>query len=411
LPGQTLETRSDMRPLYLDYNATTPLDPRVFEAMKPYFLEEFGNAGSRTHVFGQRAKEAVERARKQVADLIAAKPEEIIFTSGATESNNLALLGLARHAESTGRKHILSTAIEHKAVLEPLDRLRELGFEVELTPVTGGGYVEADAISARLRPDTLVVSVMHANNETGVLQPVAEIAELLANTKTLFHIDAAQTFGKEVETLRTLRCDLLSISGHKVYGPKGVGALFARRLSGKRRPLTPISVGGGQESGLRPGTLPVPLIVGMGAAATLAGAEYQHRRIGAAQVKERFLRELGEVEFIINGDASRTMAHVVNVSFPGVDSEALMLAVRSEIAISNGSECTSASYLPSHVLKAMDLSDELVSSSVRISWGPGITKIPTGPLINSVRAFTGWDPSLESRNGPLLASKGVHQVH
>src|SRR5271165_5528830 len=233
-----------MRPLYLDYNATTPLDPRVFEAMKPYFLEEFGNAGSRTHVYGQRAKEAVEQARCQVADLIAAKPEEIIFTSGATESNNLALLGLARHGESTGRKHILSTAIEHKAVLEPLDRLRELGFEVELAPVTGGGYVEPDAIRARLRPDTLVVSVMHANNETGVLQPVQEIGEFLADTKTLFHVDAAQTFGKEVETLRRLKSDFVAMSGHKIYGPKGIGALQLRRHATLRKLLAPVMVGG-----------------------------------------------------------------------------------------------------------------------------------------------------------------------
>ena len=331
----------------------------------------------------------MERAQSQVADLIAAKPEEIVFTSGATEANNLALLGLARHGESTGRKHILSTAIEHKAVLEPLDRLSELGFEVELAPVTGGGYVEPDAIRARLRPDTLVVSVMHANNETGVLQPVAEIAEFLAETKILFHIDAAQTFGKEVETLRTLRCDLFSISGHKIYGPKGVGALYARRLSGKRRPLTPLSLGGGQESGLRPGTLPVPLIVGMGAAAELAGAEWQRRRIEAAEVKESFLHELCEVDFVINGDVTRTMAHVVNMSFPGVDSEALMLAVRSEIAISNGSACTSASYLPSHVLKAMGLSDERIASAVRISWGPGVGRIPFGRVMDVIRNLSG----------------------
>jgi cysteine desulfurase len=396
-----------MRPLYLDYNSTTPLDPRVFDAMKSYFLEEFGNAGSRTHVYGQRAKEAVERARSQMADLIAAKPEEIIFTSGATEANNLALLGLARHGEQTGRKHILSTAIEHKAVLEPLDRLRELGFEVELAPVTAGGYVEPDAIRARLRPDTLIVSVMHANNETGVLQPVAEIADLLADTKTLFHIDAAQTFGKEVEALRTLRCDLLSISGHKIYGPKGVGVLYARRPSGQRRPLAPLLLGDGQEFGLRPGTLPVPLIVGLGAAAELGGKEHHQRRAAAAQVKQSFLRELGEVEFILNGDVNRTMSHVANVIFPGVDSEALMLSIRSELAISNGSACTSASYSPSHVLKAMGLSDELISSAVRISWGPGITRIPTEPIVNAVSAFLGSDLPLKPRNETSLVPKGV----
>jgi cysteine desulfurase len=378
-----------MRPPYLDYNSTTPLDPRVFEAMKPYFLEEFGNAGSRTHVYGQRAKEAVERARGQVASLTAAKPEQIIFTSGATESNNLALLGLARHGVETGRKHIVSTAIEHKAVLEPLDQLKKLGFEVELAPVTAGGYVEPDAIRARLRPETLIVSVMHANNETGVLQPVAEIAELMADTRTLFHIDAAQTFGKEVETLRSLRCDLLSISSHKIYGPKGVGALCARRPSGQRRPLTPLLLGGGQEFGLRPGTLPVPLIVGLGAAAELGGREYHQRRAVAAQVKERFLRELGEVEYILNGDVNRTIPHVANASFPGVDSEALMLSIRSELAISNGSACTSASYSPSHVLKAMGLSDELVSSAVRISWGPGVVNIPFDELIAAIRSLSG----------------------
>ncbi len=212
-----------MRPLYLDYNSTAPLDPRVFEAMRPYFLEDIGNAGSRTHVYGQRAKEAVDRARQQVADLIGARSDEVLFTSGATESNNLVLLGLIRHGQTTGRRHVLATAIEHKSVLEPLDQLREAGFDVQLLPVTAGGHVEPDAVRERLRPDTLIVSVMHSNNETGVLQPVQEIAELLEGTKTFFHVDAAQTFGKEVETLRKLRCDFLSISGHKIYGPKGVG--------------------------------------------------------------------------------------------------------------------------------------------------------------------------------------------
>jgi cysteine desulfurase len=383
------ETAPVERPLYLDYNATTPLDPRVFEAMVPYFLDEVGNAGSRTHSFGQRAKEAVDRARGDVAELIGRKSEEIIFTSGATESNNIVLLGLMRYGSETGRKHILASAIEHKAVLEPLDRLRELGFEVELVPVTSGGYVEAEAIRQRLRTDTLVVSVMHANNETGVLQPVVEIGEILAETKTFFHVDAAQTYGKEVEALRRLECDFISISGHKIYGPKGVGALYARRRSGQRRPLTPLIFGGGQEMGLRAGTLPVPLVVGLGKSAEYSGREFLDRRASAKQVKDGLLRALADIDHRVNGDPSRAQSHVVNLSFPGVDSEALMLALRADIAISNGSACTSTSYSPSHVLKAMGLSDEILSSSVRISWGPGITAIPAEPIINAVRGFLG----------------------
>jgi len=376
-------------PIYLDYNSTTPLDPRVFESMTPYFLEEVGNAGSRTHVFGQRARDATEAARSQVAELLGAKPEEIVFTSGATESDNIALLGLMRHGVDTGRKHVLANAIEPKAVLEPLERLRELGFEVELVPVTSGGCVEPDAIRERLRPDTLVVSVMHANNETGVLQPVQEISELLAETKTLLHSDAAQTFGKAVESLRHLRCDFLSISGHKIYGPKGIGALYARRRSGERRVLAPLVFGGGQEMGLRAGTLPVPLAVGLGKAAELASREFSARREAAKEVKDRFLEAIAEIDHRINGEPGLTQSHVVNVCFPGVDSEALMLALRSEIAISNGSACTSASYAPSHVLKAMGVSDDLIASSVRISWGPGIAEIPAKPIIDAVLGLTG----------------------
>ncbi len=378
-----------MRPLYLDYNATAPLDPRVFDAMRPYFLEEVGNAGSRTHVYGHRAKEAVDQARQHLAAILGARSDEILFTSGATESNNLVLLGLARHGLATARKHVLATAIEHKAVLEPLDHLREAGFEVELLPVTAGGYVEPSAVQERLRPDTLLVSVMHANNETGVLQPVLEIAELLGDTKTIYHVDAAQTFGKEVETLQHLRCDFLSISAHKIYGPKGIGALYARRTRTQRRPLTPLMYGGGQEMGWRPGTLPVPLVVGLGEAANLAAREYLERRQAAAVVKKQFLGALSAVEHTINGDSSRTQTHVVNISFPGVDSEALMMAVREELAISNGAACTSASYSPSHVLKAMGLSDDLIASAVRISWGPGVSEIPSEPILTAVRSMRG----------------------
>jgi cysteine desulfurase len=378
-----------MRPLYLDYNSTAPLDPRVFEAMRPYFLEEVGNAGSRTHVYGQRAKEAVDKARQHLATILGARSDEILFTSGATESDNLVVLGLARHGLASGRKHVLATAIEHKAVLEPLDHLRETGFEVELLPVTAGGYVEPSAVQERLRPDTLLVSIMHANNETGVLQPVLEIAELLDDTKTIYHVDAAQTFGKEVETLRQLRCDFLSISAHKIYGPKGIGALYARRTRAQRRPLTPLMYGGGQEMGWRPGTLPVPLVVGLGEAANLAAHEYPERRQAASAVKKQFLDALSAIEHTINGDSSRTQPHVVNISFPGVDSEALMMAIREELAISNGAACTSASYSPSHVLKAMGLSDDLISSAVRISWGPGVSEIPSEPILTAVRSMRG----------------------
>jgi cysteine desulfurase len=375
-----------MRPLYLDYNATAPLDPRVFDAMRPYFLEDVGNAGSR-HVYGERAKEAAERARKQVAALLGAKSEEILFTSGATESDNLVLLGLRQHGETTGRRHVLATSIEHKAVLEPLDRLREAGFEVELLPVTPGGYVEPSEVRRRLRQDTLLVSVMHANNETGVLQPVREISEFLRGGKTLFHIDAAQTFGKEVETLKGLWCDFLSISAHKIYGPKGIGALYARREGNRPRPLTALLFGGGQEMGFRPGTLPVPLVVGLGVAAELAGKEHQARRQAAAGVKERFLQALSGVEYRINGDPAKTQPHVVNLSFPGIRSEALLLMVKDELAFSNGAACTAATYAPSHVLRAMGLSKDETAWAVRLSWGPGVEDIPVEPILDAVESL------------------------
>jgi cysteine desulfurase len=373
-----------MKPVYLDYNATTPMDPRVFEAMLPYHLTEFGNAGSRTHIYGQTAKRAVDRARGQLAEVLGAKPEEIIFTSGATESNNVALLGLMRYGIDTDRRHILATAIEHKAVLEPLGRLREIGFEVEFVPVTAGGFVEPEAVRARLRPDTLVVSVMHANNETGVLQPVVEISEVLAETKTLFHVDAAQTFGKEVETLRRLNCDLISISGHKIYGPKGIGALHVSSRVSQRKLLSPLMAGGGQEMGLRPGTLPVPLIVGFGTASELAQREYRGRRDQAEAVKKAFLSELAAVEHWVNGDLTRMQSHVVNVGFPGVDGEALMLALRSEIAISNGAACTSSGHFASHVLKSMGFAEDRLASAVRFSWGVGVKEIPHRALLEAV---------------------------
>lgn len=357
-------------PLYLDYNATTPMDPRVLAAMTPWFLTP-SNAGSRTHGYGQNAKEAVETARRQIAALLGAPPEEVFFTSGATEANNLAILGLAEYGKRTDKRHILSTAIEHKAVLEPLDRMRQLGFEVELAPVTPGGYVEPAEIQTRLRPDTLLVSVMHANNETGILQPVHEISKLLQGTETLFHTDAAQTFGKEVPALQSLRADLVSLSGHKIYAPQGIGALLVRRKGIDKRPVQPLLFGGGQERGLRPGTVPVALAVGLGEAARLAALEWESRRDAALALRRQLLHDLQGARHQINGDESRSLPHVLNVSFPGLDSEAFMLATRELLATSNGSACTSASYKPSHVLLAMGLEEERIGSAVRFSWGYG----------------------------------------
>jgi cysteine desulfurase len=263
--------------------------------MTPWFLTP-SNAGSRTHSYGQKAKEAVDNARRKIAELLNAPPEEVFFTSGATESNNLAILGLADYGARTGRRHIVSSAIEHKAVLEPLDHLRQLGFEVELAPVTPGGYVEPETIRRMLRPDTLLVSVMHANNETGILQPVGEIGDLLRGTEMLFHTDAAQTFGKEVPALKALKADLVSISGHKIYGPQGIGALLVRRRGGQKRAVQPLLFGGGQERGLRPGTVPVALAVGLGEAARLAGLEWESRRTAALAIREQLLRDVWEYD-------------------------------------------------------------------------------------------------------------------
>lgn len=371
-------------PIYLDYNATTPLDPRVFEAMKESYLGPPANAGSRTHAHGQRAKDAVERARVQVADVVASKPEEIIFTSGATESNNLAILGLGAYGEANGKKHIVSTVIEHKAVLDPLQYLGTKGFEIELVPVCKGGFVDPDDVVRRVRDDTLLVSVMHANNETGVIQPVKEIGENLRATETLFHVDAAQTFGKE-PGLGDINFDLLSVSAHKIYGPQGIGALVLKRRGNNRIPISSLMYGGGQERRLRPGTVPVALAVGFGEASKLAKLEGHTRAEASRAVRDAFLHDLKEIEHVVNGDLSKCQEHVVNIRIPGVDSEALMMALRGSLAVSNGSACTSDSYAPSHVLLAMGLSDDEANESIRFSWGHAVNSIPSDEIRSVVQ--------------------------
>lgn len=369
-------------PVYLDCNATTPLDPAVRAEMLRYFDEEYGNAGSRTHIYGQAAKVRVNEARAQVAVVVGAAADEVIFTSGATESNNLALLGLAPFGDDRGRRHIVSTQIEHKAVLEPLDELARRGFEVTLLPPTGGGWIAPDAVRKAVRSDTLVVSIMAANNETGVIQPVAEVAGVLEGTDAYFHVDAAQVFGKVPNILSHPRIDLISISGHKIYGPKGIGALVTRRRGYQRPPLSPLVYGGGQERGLRPGTLPVPLIAGLGEAAHLAIKNYDARSRQVASIRAAMLEALEPLAPHFNGDQSRTVSHTTNFSVPGVDSEAAMVALKDIVAVSNGSACTSQSYEPSHVLVAMGLPDEVVRGALRLSWCHLTPDVPWNEVVD-----------------------------
>ena len=354
--------------IYLDCNATTPIDPAVEKEVIKYLGEEFGNAGSRTHDYGTRAKQAVQNARDRIAEVVKANRDEIIFTSGATESNNIAILGLAKYGEESGKKHIISTKIEHKAVLEPLDYLSKNGFQITLIPPNSGGLMEPEKVQKALRDDTLLVSVMHVNNETGVIQPITEIAERLKNHTAFFHVDAAQGFGKDIETLQNPHIDLTSISGHKIYGPKGIGVLVARKRGYKRAPLKPLMYGGDQERGLRPGTLPVHLIVGLGHAAERAMKYYAARFHTCKTFKDKLLKGLDQVDHIINGDQEMALPNVLSVAFPGVDSEAVIVALKDKIAISNGSACTSQSYEPSHVLKAMNADDSVIQSTVRLSW-------------------------------------------
>lgn len=356
------------KPVYLDCNATTPLEAEVREVVIQFMSEDFGNSGSRTHEYGARAKRAVERAREQVANLVQSDPNEIVFTSGATESNNLAILGLARHGHETGRKHIVSTMIEHKAVLEPLEFLTTQGFEVTLVPPTEGGWVDPSELQDAIRDDTLLVSIMQANNETGVIQPMSEFLDVMKDHPAYFHTDAAQGFGKLANSSNQSRIDLMSISGHKIFGPKGIGALVVRRREFKRPPLTPLFYGGGQERGLRPGTLPVALIVGLGLASELAMKHAEKRNKKCLEYRRRVLATLGALSPVFNGDPELTLPHVINIAFPGVDSEALMVALKDHIAISNGSACTSQRYKPSHVLKAMGLPEKVAKGAIRISW-------------------------------------------
>lgn len=353
--------------LYLDTAATTPVHPLVAETVTRYFTEEFGNAGSRTHEWGTRAKRAVQEARERVATVASCKPDEVIFTSGATESDNLAILGLAEHGRASGRRHIISSSTEHKAVLEPLEYLSSQGFEVELVAPSEDGIVSPEDVLHRLRPDTLLVSLMLVNNETGVIQDVESVASNLRETETLFHVDAVQGFAKSLGPSIS-EVDMISLSGHKIAGPKGIGALITRRRGWNRVPLHPLMFGGGQERKLRPGTQPVPLIAGLGLAAEIMNGTAEEWERSALDFRERLLSSIAHLPHRINGDPSHAAPHILNVSFEGIDSEALIVALKDTAAIATGSACTSASYTPSHVLTAMGLPQDRIDESVRLSW-------------------------------------------
>lgn len=351
----------------MDCHSTTPVDPRVLEAMLPYFTESYGNAASKSHAFGWRAEEAVEEARAQVARLIGATAREIVWTSGATESDNLALKGVARFHAARGR-HLVTTAIEHKAVLDSAAALSREGFEVTVVPVGPDGVVDPEAIRAALRPDTILVSVMHANNEVGTIQPIEEVGRITRERGVLFHTDAVQSLGRIPFDVEATQADLVSLSAHKMYGPKGVGALYVRRRPRVR--LVAQIDGGGHERGYRSGTLNVPGIVGFGKAAELAREEMPAEAPRILALRERLRKAIqdGLERVTVNGSLSRRLPGNLNVSFAHVEGEALMIAMK-DVAVSSGSACTSASLEPSYVLRAMGVPDDQAHASLRFGLG------------------------------------------
>ncbi|HYW46871.1 MAG TPA: IscS subfamily cysteine desulfurase [Bryobacteraceae bacterium] len=356
------------KPIYLDHHATTPLDPRVLEAMLPYFGPRFGNAASRSHAFGWEAEKAVEFARKRVAELAGAVPREIVFTSGATESNNLAIKGVAESYRGKG-SHIVTMTTEHKAVLDPVRRLEKSGSSVTLLAPLRDGLLDLDQLRAAIRPDTVLVSVMHANNEIGVLQPVREIAAICRERGVLFHSDAAQAFGKVPIDATGDHIGLMSLSAHKMYGPKGIGALYVRRRDPRVQPA-PQMDGGGHEFGLRSGTLNVPAIVGFGEACAICSREMQAEsdRLRALRDRLEALLEAGLSDVHVNGSMEHRLPGNLNMSFAGVDGEALLMSL-PDVALSTGSACTSATVEPSHVLRALGVPAGLAHSSLRFGLG------------------------------------------
>jgi cysteine desulfurase len=373
-------------PIYLDYSATTPVDPRVAQKMIPFLTEQFGNAASRSHAFGWEAEKAVEEAREHVAALLNADPKEIIWTSGATEGNNLAIKGAANFYKGKG-KHIVTMKTEHKAVLDTVRELERQGFEATYLDPEQNGLLDLEKFKAALRPDTVLVSVMMVNNEIGVIQPIAEIGEICRTKGIIFHCDAVQAAGKIPIDLQKLKADLLTVTAHKVYGPKGIGALYVRRKPRVR--IEPQIHGGGHERGLRSGTLPTHQIVGMGEAFRIAKLEMAAESERIRSLRDRLLNGFKDMEEVyVNGDMQRRIPGNLNVSFNFVEGESLIMGIK-EVAVSSGSACTSASLEPSYVLRALGRSDELAHSSIRFTIGRFTTEEEVDYAVRLLRAKIG----------------------
>ena len=373
-------------PIYLDYSATTPVDPRVAAKMIPFLTEHFGNPASRSHPFGWEAEKAVEEAREQVAQLVNADPKEIIWTSGATESNNLAIKGAAQFYKAKGR-HLVTVKTEHKAVLDTMRELERQGFEVTYLPVQSDGLVDIEQFKAALRPDTVLASVMYVNNEIGVIQDIAQLGEICRAKGVIFHVDAAQATGKVVIDLQQLKVDLMSFSAHKTYGPKGIGALYVRRKPRIR--LEAQMHGGGHERGLRSGTLAPHQIAGMGEAFRIAREEMATENERVRMLRDRLLTGLQDMEEVyVNGDMYSRVPHNLNISFNYVEGESLIMAIK-DVAVSSGSACTSASLEPSYVLRALGRNDELAHSSTRFTIGRFTTEEEIDYTIDLVKSKIG----------------------
>ncbi|EGR4208752.1 IscS subfamily cysteine desulfurase [Vibrio cholerae] len=371
-------------PIYLDYSATCPVDPRVAEKMVQYMTMDgtFGNPASRSHRYGWQAEEAVDTAREQIAALLNADPREIVFTSGATESDNLAIKGVAHFYNKQG-KHIITSKTEHKAVLDTMRQLEREGFEVTYLDPESNGLIDLAKLEAAMRDDTILVSIMHVNNEIGVVQDIAAIGELCRSRKVVFHVDAAQSAGKVAIDVQEMKVDLISLSAHKAYGPKGIGALYVRRKPRIR--LEAQMHGGGHERGFRSGTLPTHQIVGMGEAFRIAKEELQQDYVHALKLRNRLLDGIKDMEAVtINGDLDQRVPHNLNVSFAFVEGESLLMALK-DLAVSSGSACTSASLEPSYVLRALGLNDELAHSSIRFSFGRFTTEAEIDYAIELIR--------------------------